>query len=268
MLAPAGGVGKQPILVLLFALISGHSIAHADRLIDTRQVARADLLQPQFSPDGRELLLTGPQLEGLYVVSLAGAPIRKLTGDAEAGVHATWTADGSVAYRAKRAGTRRDLVVGRDAIVRTAAPAAPLAFAKDDLMYVVDRAGKLARIGSGDKFFGAVLSRDGDKVVFQGLTTGLYLYIRSSATLRYIGPGTAPAWSPDGKRLVFEVTEDDGHEIVASELYIYDVATDRVSPITATDRIVERRPSFSPTGAAIAFDDNTGGIFLGRLEVQ
>lgn len=251
-------------------MISGHSLAHADRLQlrDVREVVRGDFLGPRFSPDGRELLLTGPQLEGLYVVPVARGATRQLTGDLEAGVHAQWTADGSVSYRAKRAGTRRDLIVGRDRRVRTFAAPAPLAFAKDDLMYVVDRKSKLVRIGSGDKFFGAVLSPDGDKVVFQGLATGLHLYIRSTGALRYIGPGTAPSWSSDGTRVVYEVTEDDGHDVVASDLYVYEVAHDRVLAITATDRVIERRPSFSPAGTTIAYDDGAGGVFVGRLEVQ
>ena len=124
-----------------------------------------------------------------------------------------------------------------------------VAFTQDDRAYVVDRANKLVRVGSGDRFFGAVVSPDGDKVVFQGLTTGLHLYVRSTGTLRHIGPGTAPAWSPDSTRLVYEVTEDDGHEIVASDLYIYEVASDRVAALTTTDRVVERRPSFSPDGS-------------------
>jgi Tol biopolymer transport system component len=143
-----------------------------------------------------------------------------------------------------------------------------MAFTKDDLMYVVDRTNKLVRIGTGDRFFGAVVSQDGDKVVYQGLATGLYLHVRSTGVTRYIGPGTAPAWSPDGTRVVYEVTEDDGHDIVASDLYVYEVARDRVSAITTTDRVIERRPSFSPTGTNIAFDDNAGGVFVGRFEVQ
>jgi hypothetical protein len=32
--------------------------------------------------------------------------------------------------------------------------------------------------------------------------------------------------------------------------------------------VIERRPSFAPNGSTIAFDDNTGGVFVGRLEVQ
>lgn len=258
---------RESSLLILCAVICGHSVASADRLLDTRQIVRGDYLAARFSPDGGEILLTGPQLAGLYVASMTGA-VRQLTGDAEAGVHAQWNADGSVAYRAKRAGARIDLVVNRAGVVRAGTAKSQLAFAKDDLMYAVDRKGKLVRIGSGDRFFGALVSPDGDKVVYQGVTTGLYLYIRSTGATRYIGPGTAPAWSPDGSRVIFEVTEDDGHDIVASDLYIYNVTADRVSAVTSTDRVIERRPSFAPNGSTIAFDDNTGGVFVGRLEVQ
>jgi hypothetical protein len=260
-------VRRSTSLFVAVALVTATSFAQAERLVDARLVTRGDYLRAQFSPDGRELLVTGPQLRGLLIATLAGR-VDVLTDEAEAGVHARWQPNGTIIYRAFRAGTRRDLVIARDKRV-TAAPATkPVAFAQDDRMYVVDRTHRLVRIGSGDQFYGAVVSPDGDKVVFQGLVTGLYIYIRSTGTLRHIGPGTAPAWSADGARLAYEVTEDDGHEIVASELFVYDVATDGVAQITTTDRTVERRPSFSPDGASLAFDDNAGGIFIGRLEVR
>ncbi len=247
-------------------LFASPLVAHAERLVDTRELVRGDYLAPQFSPDGREVLLTGPQQRGLHLFS--GGSVRTLTDDAEAGVHAQWERDGSIRYRAQRSGTRTDLAVGRDRTIRTATAHAPIAFTQDDRLYVVDRSGRTQRIGSGDRFFGAVVAPDGDKVAFQGLTTGLYLYVRSTGALRYIGPGTAPAWSPDSARLAYEVTEDDGHAIVASDLYLYTVATDRAEPITTTDRAIERRPSFAPSGTELAFDDNVGGIFVGRLEAR
>jgi Tol biopolymer transport system component len=253
---------RNPVLILL--VLAG--MAHADRLVEPREVVRGDFLAPRFSPDGRELLVTGPKLAGLYVAPVAGGAIQRLSDEPEAGVLARWNADGTVAYRAARAGTRRDLVIDRTGAVRTFQPHV-VAFAQDDRMYVM-RGGQLVQIGNGDRFYGAVVAPDGDKIVFNGLTTGLYVYTRSTAKLVHIGDGTAPAWSPDSRRLVFELTEDDGHVIIASELFVYDVAADRVSQLTATDRLIERRPSFSPDGTHVAFDDNTGGIFVGRVEVS
>lgn len=255
--------------IVLACLGFGHAAtASAERLVDARLVARGDYMAPRFSPDGRELLVTASQLRGLFVTPVAGGGARQLTDDDEAGVHARWGADGTVRYRARRAGARRDLAIARDGAVSAASPVTPVAFAQDDRAYVVGRDGAIHRVGTGDRFFGAVVAPDGDKVIFQGLATGLYLYVRSTGALRHIGPGTHPAWSADSARLAYEVTEDDGHAIVASELFVYTVATDTAAPITATEHVIERRPSFAPDGAGLAFDDNHGGVFVGRLEAR
>jgi Tol biopolymer transport system component len=256
--------------IFLFAMLCGvgtaATTAHADRLVDTREVARGSYLAVHFSPDGRDLLVTAPRFHGLQLVPLDGGAPRTLSDEAEAGVHARWLRDGTVAYRAARAGTRRDLIVTRTGQVRAqaATPQRPVAFTQNERVYA-QRGGRIREISSGDSFFGAVVAPDGDKVVFQGLVTGLQIYTQSTGTVVSVGPGTAPAWSPDSKRLVFEVTEDDGHDLVASELYVYDLAADRATPLTASERVLERRPSFSPDGASVAFDDNTGGLFVGKV---
>lgn len=258
----AHGAVKILSLVLLGGLTTG---AAAERLVETREVARGSYLAVQFSPDGQELLVTGPQYRGLQTIPVVGGPARLLSDEPEAGVEARWNRDGTVSFRVERGGTRRNLVTSKTGQARSAAaPKRPVAFTQNERFYV-ERNGALQEVGSGDRFFGAVISPDGDRVVVQGLATGLYIYTRSTGALVRVGPGTAPAWSPDSKRLVFEVTEDDGHDIVASELYHYDLATDRVVPLTTTDRVIERRPSFAPDGKQLVFDDNTGGLFVGKV---
>jgi Tol biopolymer transport system component len=258
-------------LVIVLGWMAQSSLASADRIVDTREVVRGDYLAPRFAPDGRALAVTGPKLKGLAIVAVDGsAAPRALVDDEAAGVHARWTSAGTIEYRAIRAGARRDLVVDLAGVVRvrdTAKLAAPIAVAQDDRIFVRDRAGATIKVGSGDRFFGPVVSPDGDKVAFEGLATGIHIYTRSTGALVRVGTGTAPAWSPDSARLVFERTEDDGHDIVASELFVYHAGSRQLSQLTATEDRIERRPSFSPDGARIAFDDNAGAILVGRLEV-
>lgn len=247
-------------------VIATTGAAGAERLVDVRPVARGQFLAPQFAPDGRKILVTGPQMQGLHLVSLTTGAAQQLTTDAEAGIHARWSSDGTIAYRALRAGARRDLTIERSGSVKLRAGAQSIAFAKDDRLYV-QRGAAWIQIGTGDRFFGERVSPDGDKVVVQGLTTGLHVYVRSTGALVHIGPGTAPAWSPDSQRLVYEVTEDDGHDVIASDLYLYELSTDRAVPLRTRDQSIKRRPSFSPDGSTIAFDDDAGAIYVGRLEV-
>jgi Tol biopolymer transport system component len=272
VIAASSGVRRILVpLVSLIAILGLPAPAGADRLVAAREVARGGYYAPRFAPDGAELLVTGPKQRGLYLAPVAGGSIRRLVDDAAAGVHARYRADGAIEFRAARAGQRRDMVLARDgrvsSVASAAAPSAQIAVEEDERIYVRRRAGEaLAQVGSGDRFFAPQVSPDGDKVAFQGLATGIYLYVRSSGRLIHVGAGTAPAWSPDGSRLVYELTEDDGHELVASELRLYHVATGRTHALTASEEVIERRPGFSPDGRSIAFDDDTGGIWIARLE--
>lgn len=254
-------------LVSLIAALGLPTTAAADKLASAREVARGGYYAPRFAPDGAEVLVTGPKHQGLYLAKLNGGSIRRIADDEAAGVHARFRADGAIEFRAVRAGERRDLVIARDGGLRAATLQAPaIALEQNERIYVRRAGGALEQVGTGDRFFAPQVSPDGDKVAFQGLASGIHLYVRSTGRLIYVGPGTAPAWSPDGSRLIYELTEDDGHEIVASELRLYDVAADRAHVLTTTDKLIERRPSFSPDGRSVAFDDDTGAIWVARLE--
>jgi hypothetical protein len=262
------------ILVTLFAVTSP---AGADgpfaRLSAPRTIARGAHMGPRFSPDGRSLLVSGERWSGLSLVGLDGA-VRRLVDDVAAGVDARFLADGRIAFSARRAGERRTLLVDPGALSATSVRLAavgelpePPAFAKDDRLYVRTAAG-LTTVGAGDKFFGARPSPDGARVAFLGLATGVHVLDLRTMRVTHVGAGTAPAWSPDGRLLVFERTEDDGHDVVASDLWLYEPGGRGLTRLTATDDRLERRPSFSPDGRRLAFDDDRGEILIADLEVS
>lgn len=255
-------------ILALSVLVLSSTAAHAERLGRVTEVARGGYQGPRFSPAGDALAVTGPKLRGLYRVGLSGdgaGRVARLNDDEGAGVHARFLADGRLAFRARRAGALVDLAL--DARGREQALAAPvLAETRDDRLYVAGADGRFRQVGAGDRFFAPVVSPDGARVVVQGLATGLWIYERASDRLVRVGRGTAPAWSADGQALVFERTEDDGHAIVASDLYLYRVDLARVVRLTATEDRLERRPSLSPDGGRVAFDDDEGGVFVAELD--
>jgi Tol biopolymer transport system component len=80
---------------------------------------------------------------------------------------------------------------------------------------------------------------------------------------------SSPAWSPDGKKVVFTGLSKAG----PSDLYILDFETQQLSPITF-DRYLENDPDWSPDGRFIVFssdrtktgDDGDENLFLYDLE--
>jgi Tol biopolymer transport system component len=253
---------------VLGLLVATAGDAAAERLVDVSEVASGGYLAPRLSPDGNALLVTAGKLRGLELIDLDSGRVDRLSADAGAGLHARFLDGDRVFFKARRAGAERAMIATRDGSLRAATDAeigSPIAIARAERIFVNDGSGRLRAVGSGDRFFAPVASPNGDWVAFQGLATGIYVYRRSTDELIHLGPGTAPAWSPTGDRLAFERTEDDGHEIIGSELYLYDLGQRRLSRLTATPGVIERRPSFGPAGATVAFDDDRGAVFLGRL---
>jgi Tol biopolymer transport system component len=251
------------VLPLLLLLVAAPAHAEWARVGAARVVA--DGFAPRFSPDGQKLLVTGEQLRGLTLIDASGA--HALVDDAGAGVDARFLPDGRVAYRGLRAGVRRELVTDLRGVVRVPVQVeAPAAFARDDRVYVRLPDGTIVSPGTGDRFFAPRLSPDGSRVAFTGLATGIWVFDLRSRALTHLGHGTAPSWSPDGKRLAFERTEDDGHEVVASELYLFEPEGRGLTRLVTDGKLVARRPALGPDGR-VAFDDDRGHVYVGTVEV-
>ena len=75
------------------------SPAPVARLVNVREIARGDALEPRLSPDGRFVAFTAAKYEGIRVASVEGGPVSTLTTEAGAGFRFAWSPDSArIAY--------------------------------------------------------------------------------------------------------------------------------------------------------------------------
>jgi Tol biopolymer transport system component len=70
------------------------------------------------------------------------------------------------------------------------------------------------------------------------------------------------SWSPDSKKILYQLSTEDGHEVY--DLDIYEVTADGTEkiPIAATTNEIEGGASWSPDGTRIAYVNQTTGKIL------
>lgn len=107
----------------------------------------------------------------------------------------------------------------------------------------------------------ASYSPDGATILFQKPGSKIFSYHEASQTVKFITEGEMPAWSPDGKYIVFANPMDDGHRFISSDIIICDAAGKNKQAITQTDDDLEMRPHWSPDGNKIVCDSK-GKIIL------
>ena len=121
----------------------------------------------------------------------------------------------------------------------------------------------------GVQYLEPVLSPDGSKVAFQIVGGNLQVYELNTFQLHDLGKGSNPRWSPNGEKIVYQMTTDDGHILISSELYLINFdGTDKLQ-LTNTQNVHEMRPVFYPKGNRIIYDtDLLGEIRTIRAPVR
>jgi len=231
--------------------------------------AEGEFIAPRWSPDGLELLFSRPGYNGLYVKGAEGGALRELTDTPHVGYKSGWNADGSLSAVANDGKAQQ---LGADGT--PLGPPSPMddasyvgAFTQDDNVYYRGAAGEPARLVSegDDRFYGGVVSPDGRYIVYNGLYTGLYIApLNGSGAPVYLGDGHSPSWLPDGLGIVYNISIDDGHQLLASDLYLASTDGTSISNLTQTSDQIELNPSVSPDGRSVAYEVD-GVIYMAPL---
>jgi Tol biopolymer transport system component len=139
----------------------------------------------------------------------------------------------------------------------------PLVMAEKERIVQTNAAsGVMSTIKEEDGFvLNLVNSPDGSKVAFEIMAGNLFAMNADGGDRVDLGRGNRPQWSPDGNWIVFQRSEDDGHEFTSSDLYAVRSDGSNVVRLTTSSEALEMNPSWSPDGRFIAFDDR-GAIYL------
>jgi dipeptidyl aminopeptidase/acylaminoacyl peptidase len=118
----------------------------------------------------------------------------------------------------------------------------------------------------GEEFLDAVVSPDGQRIAYRVYGGSLWVAGLDGRNAIELGRGETPVWSPDSRMISFMLTEDDGHDVTGSDIYIADAAGAWMVNITEASGLIAMHPTWSPDGTRIAFGDmNSGAIYQVRL---
>ena len=111
------------------------------------------------------------------------------------------------------------------------------------------------------------IAPDGAKIVFEVVGGNLFTMHIDGTNLTDIGKGNRPRWSFESNKIIYMITEDDGHDYTASDIYIINADGTQKINLTNTNDLIEMNPCFAPDTKSIVFDVvNDGSIYLMNIE--
>jgi Tol biopolymer transport system component len=261
---------------------------------------------PRFSPDGNSVFVTTTYFNGIWQYDLKTRAVLEITSDPGSGFGFSLSPDGrKVAYRrtfldtAARSRVQevvvRNLTDGTMTILESGPRISTPHFIDEEVLYTADRDLRSSdeAIRTGVRVLGIertkiALVKDGVKVLLDPLGNGSYLWPSLSPDGRsmvafdmsrgafvcdlagnvqaMLGRRSAPAWTRDGKWIVFMDDRDDGHRILSSDLYALRPDGSDVTRLTDDDSVIEMYPQCSSSDNLIVFNSLEGKVYLLRYE--
>jgi Tol biopolymer transport system component len=166
---------------------------------------------------------------------------------------------------------------------------APALFFDRQNIWVLDESGEEPQPLTEGVGFDPVRSPDGARIVYSQMDT-LVVMNADGTDKRSLGVGNRPAWSPDSRKLVFQITRDHthapddprahgadtphhrhhdktNHQIEESDLFVMNADGTARTQLTHTPDELEVDPHWSPDGRRIVYrTENAGQIYVIELD--
>jgi len=115
--------------------------------------------------------------------------------------------------------------------------------------------------------FNVSFSPDGNTILFEKPDGKIYTCPENGDEVKLLVEGEMPAWSPDGKFIVYATPKDDGYKIISSDIFICDANGNNIQQVIKTEHELEMRPHWSPDGKKIICDSE-GKLLLITLKME
>ena len=280
--------------------------------------------QPAWSPDGSLIAFAGPKCEGVAVVPAAGGTVRWLTREPLAGHRFRFSPDGRfIACRVRASAPPRHHLVRviETATGEVASTSSPIPDAAPPLWQLTAEGMRWTTSGSdgtpvtgrwlpctapppaspaplltarrgvirSDAFTCAgsdpVISPDQSRVLFETAEAIAVRPLATDGTVQFIAAGQQPAWSPDGRWILYQMARDHTHapddplahgtttpphlhdertkhRIVESDLLVVPADGGTPQPLTVTPDVIEVEPAWHPDGSAVVCRTEDTGTLL------
>ncbi len=262
--------------------------------------------QPRFSPDGGRLYFTRHDLNGIWEYRFEDRSLKQITEDPGSGYGFALSADGSrLAYRrttVDRSSRRRtqeivvtSLVDGSSSTLTAGRDLSLPAFSGDAVVYAGketsrDQPGRptpeVSLIGIQEtkialyvggrtllldpleegRYIWPSLSPEGDRILAVAMEGGAFICDLQGKVLSRLGRRNAPAWTRDGRWIIYMDDSDDGHRITGSDICFVSADGLQSGRLTVSEHFFEMYPDCSPVDNRIAFSTAEGEILLLRYE--
>jgi hypothetical protein len=111
----------------------------------------------------------------------------------------------------------------------------------------------------------ASLSPDQEKLLFHFSGKGTFVSDLQGNIIKELGNANYPSWSSDGNYIIYMNDEDDGHQVLSSDVILYNYQSDEVQNLTSQFDDLAMFPRMSNQMNKIVFSDMNGGLYIINL---